>query len=546
MLLAAVFAIASLQAVHHAAAEPIIYDDNLILEIYATGFCCRPTGMEFVGDGDMLVLQKNGHVMLVSDGQLQSDPVLAVETVPVREMGLLGIAAAGEYVYLYYTALHGLGEPASNRIERYVWDGHSLTNPVIIMELPANSYHNGGAMITGPDGQVYAVIGDTGRYGPLQNKKLQDLYPPGITDYMDTSAILRVDPPGPYLAMGIRNSFGLAFDPVTGIMWATENGDDNHDEINMVRDGFNSGWQAVMGPASEDDIRRMPGYEGYEYGDPIFTWYNTVAPTGITFADFAQTDAYDDSVFVGDCNYGRLYMFQLNPGRDGFVFSTQGLRDKMADEGDSMQEIIAAEGLGCITNIRTGPDGYVYLASYSHDAIYRIVPAAGTAEGAVSQPEAIPVTDEPVSDAAGPAEDAVLQPEAVPAEGAGGCLIATAAYGTELAPQVQRLREIRDTKILPTESGTAFMSAFNTIYYSFSPAIADLERQNPAVRHMIGVMITPMIYSLSLMDLAAEYEESHVILLGIGVILLNVAIYVAAPMAIAHGVRRRMARLTKR
>ena len=128
----------------------------------------------------------------------------------------------------------------------------------------------------------------------------------------------------------------------------------------------------------------------------------------------------------------------------------------------------------------------------------------------------------------------------------GGCLIATAVYGTELAPQVQKLREIRDTKILPTESGAAFMSAFNTIYYSFSPAIADLERQNPAVRYMIGGMITPMIYLLSLMDLGTEYEESHVILLGIGVILLNVVVYVVAPIAVVYSTRRYVTRLAKR
>lgn len=523
MLLATIFVMVSLQAVYHAAAEPVMHDENLILETYAAGFCCRPTGMEFVGNNDMLVLQKNGNVMLIRDGQLQSDPILVIDTNPDREMGLLGIAAAGEYVYLYYTVPYDSGEPASNRIERYIWDGHSLTDPIIMMELPANVYHNGGAMITGPDGQVYAVIGDTGRYGPLQNKKLQNIYPPGTTDYMDTSVILRVDPPGPYLAVGIRNSFGLAFDPVTGIMWATENGDDNYDEINIVHDGFNSGWQAVMGPASEEDLGRMSGYEGYEYYDPIFTWYNPIAPTGIAFADFVQTDAYDDSVFVGDCNYGRLYMFQLNPERDEFVFSTHSLRDKMADETDPTQEIVAAEGLGCITNIRTGPDGYLYLASYSHDTIYRIVPATDTVEDTISQPE-----------------------EVTRAQDAGGCLIATAAYGTELAPQVQRLREIRDTKILSTESGSAFMSVFNTIYYSFSPAIADLERQNPAVRHTVQVMITPMIHSLSLMDMAVEHEESHVILLGTGTILLNVMMYVAAPTAAVYGTRLYMISLMKR
>lgn len=522
--LAVMILIISLQTVYHVSAEPVIHDENLALETVATNLCCRPTGIEFVDNDTMLVIQKSGHVMMIRDGVLQSDPILVVETTPEREMGLLGIAAANDHIYLYYTVPQDSENAATNRIERYTWDGNSLTDPIIMMELPANLYHNGGAMITGPDRQVYAVIGDTGRYGPLQNKKLQDIYPPGTTDYMDTSVILRVDPPGPYLAVGIRNSFGLAFDHVTGIMWATENGDDDNDEINMIQDGFNSGWQAAMGPATDADMGRMTGYEGYEYKDPIFTWYNTVAPTGITFAKFAQTDAYDNAVFVGDCNFGRLYMFELNPERDGFVFDTHALRDGVADEGDPIQEIIVAEGLGCLTGIRTGPDGYVYLASYSDDAVYRIVPT-DTADTAPAD-----TTDDAPSQTANP----------------GGCLIATAVYGTELAPQVQWLREIRDTKIMSTESGTSFMSAFNTIYYSFSPAVADLERQNYVIRYMIGGMITPMIYSLSLMDIITEQEESHVIFVGIMVILLNVMIYVAAPIAAVYAARRHISGLAER
>ena len=496
--------------------EPVLYDDGLVLERYASGLCCRPTGMVFVGDGDMLVSQKNGNVLLVRAGQLQFEPVLVVETSPVREMGLLGIAATGEFVYLYYTVPDDSGNPISNRIERYVWDDRSLIDPVTIMELPANTYHNGGAMVAGPDGQIYAVIGDTGKYGPLQNKRLQDIYPPGTLDYMDTSVILRVDPPGPYLAVGIRNSFGLAFDPVTGMMWATENGDDDSDEINLIPDGFNSGWQAVMGMATEEKLARLVGYGEYEYGDPKFTWHNTVAPTGIAFGNFVQTNAYDDSVFVGDCNYGRLYMFELNPERDGFEFSSPGLWDTVADGDDSLDDIIVGEGFGCITNIRTGPDGYVYVASYSHDAVYRILPSAS-----------------PAPQPGGPAPQQ---------DGSGGCLIATAAYGTELAPQVQKLREIRDTKILPTEAGAAFMSAFNTIYYSFSPTVADIVRENPAVRSMIKIAITPMMYSLLLMDFAGGNEEYATILLGSVVILLNVALYAVVPVAVIHGIRKRRSR----
>ena len=109
---------------------------------------------------------------------------------------------------------------------------------------------------------------DTGKYGPLQNKNPGDIYPPGTLDYLDTSVILRVDPPGPYKAIGIRNSFGLAIDPVTGNLWATENGDDDFDEINLIPEKFNSGWRKIMGPATESEISSLPGYEDYVYKDP--------------------------------------------------------------------------------------------------------------------------------------------------------------------------------------------------------------------------------------------------------------------------------------
>ena len=524
IVLAAAAALLAAQAAHQpAAAEPVLYDEGLALEVYASGFCCRLTGMEFVGDGDLLVLQKSGQVRLVRDGQLLEDPVLVVETTPVREMGLLGIAKSGEAVYIYYTVPDADGNPLSNRIERYSWNGQSLEDPAVLMELPANTYHNGGAMTTGPDGQVYAVIGDTGRYGPLQNKGPGIIHPPGTTDYLDTSVILRVDPPGPYYAVGVRNSFGIAFDPVTGTMWDTENGDDDSDEINMVPDGFNSGWEAVMGPATEEGLSRMAGYEGYEYRDPEFTWHRPVAPTGIGFADFG-TDEYGGSVFVGDCNHGRLYMFKMNQERDGFVFESPGLQDKVADEGDPLEEIIVAEGLGCVTNIRTGPDGYLYITSYSHDTVYRILPASA---GPAQQP----------------GEHAPEEPDTQQPEG-GGCLIATAAYGTELAPQVQMLREIRDGKLLQTESGAAFMSAFNEVYYSFSPAVADLERESPALRAAVRGIMVPMLYTLPLMGLA-DGSELQTTLLGTAVIILNMAVYAGTPVAVAIGAQR-VARLRGR
>jgi len=118
----------------------------------------------------------------------------------------------------------------------------------------------------------------------------------------------------------------------------------------------------------------------------------------------------------------------------------------------------------------------------------------------------------------------------------GGCLIATATYGSELAPQVQMLREIRDNQLMNTESGSAFMTTFNEAYYSFSPIIADYERENPYFKETVKLAITPMISSLSLMENANS--ESEVLGIGISVIALNLGMYLGIPAIVIIGVRK--------
>ena len=119
----------------------------------------------------------------------------------------------------------------------------------------------------------------------------------------------------------------------------------------------------------------------------------------------------------------------------------------------------------------------------------------------------------------------------------GGCLIATATYGSELAPQVQQLRELRDNQLLNTESGTAFMGMFNDIYYSFSPIIADYERENPYFKEAVKLAITPMISTLSLMENAES--ESEVLGIGISVIALNLGMYLGVPAIVIVGIRKK-------
>ena len=120
----------------------------------------------------------------------------------------------------------------------------------------------------------------------------------------------------------------------------------------------------------------------------------------------------------------------------------------------------------------------------------------------------------------------------------GGCLIATATYGSELAPQVQQLRELRDNKLLQTESGTSFMNSFNDFYYSFSPIIADYERENPIFKEAVKIAITPMISSLSILNYVDMDSEVEVLGYGISLILLNVGMYIGIPAIIIIRIRK--------
>jgi len=123
-------------------------------------------------------------------------------------------------------------------------------------------------------------------------------------------------------------------------------------------------------------------------------------------------------------------------------------------------------------------------------------------------------------------------------EEGGGCLIATAAYGSEMSPQVQLLREIRDNQLMNTEAGTSFMSGFNEMYYSFSPTIADMERENPMFKEVVKLGLTPMLSSLAIMENADS--ESEVLGLGLSVIALNLGMYIAAPAMMFYGISKKV------
>jgi aldose sugar dehydrogenase len=370
-------------------AQPSIRDANLDVQAFVGGLS-SPTSMIFLDDNKILVLEKEGNVRLVTNGVLQDQPVLQVPARTESERGLLGVASSTDInspdninIYLYYTE----GDPIRNRVYKYQWNGETLVNPTLVLDLPAEPgyIHAGGKIVIGPDGYLYAVIGDLNHYGKLQN--FPDWPPPD-----DTSSIFRINPEdgsaapdnpfashevdvlSKYYAYGIRNSFGLDFDPITGNLWDTENGPSSFDEVNLVRPGFNSGWYMVMGPISlsretEHDLVNFPGSH---YADPLFSWKDTVGPTDIEFFSSSSLGAkYSNNIFVGDIKWGNLYFFEVNENRDGISLNTtqqlSGLSDLVVNNNEELSSITFGSGFGGITDIETGPDGFLYVLSYDKE-----------------------------------------------------------------------------------------------------------------------------------------------------------------------------------
>jgi hypothetical protein len=191
-----------------------------------------------------------------------------------------------------------------------------------------------------------------------------------------------------YYAYGIRNSFGLAVDPISGFLWDTENGPNAYDEMNIVQPGFNSGWQKVMGPASRSNITQagieeeLVIYDGSKYRDPIFSWKDSI---GLADLEFLNSTAlgfeYAFNLFVGDSdNNGNLYYFELNNTRTGIKIENNLLADSVADDDQELSQIVFGTGfVGGITDIETGPDGFLYVLTLN-GSIYRILPASESNE----------------------------------------------------------------------------------------------------------------------------------------------------------------------
>jgi plastocyanin len=271
-----------------------------------------------------------------------------------------------------------------------------LINPLPLLQLPANPGitkrpdHNGGKLAIGPDGNVYVVIGEVGGHVSQAENNINGGPPDG------TGGILRVTPNGQsvpnspfgdeqplsfYFAYGVRNSFGIAFDPVTGNLWDTENGPNYGDEINLVNPGFNSGWAILQGFAKTSHLGHtnpsdVVKLKGSKYSDPKFEWSDPVGPTALVFLNSDKLGPqYQNDLFVGDINNGNLYHFKLSEDRDQLIYPNG---QPVEDEPTTSSQIPLLRfgiGFGGITDLQTGPDGFLYVLS-NNGAIFRIVPAS--------------------------------------------------------------------------------------------------------------------------------------------------------------------------
>jgi glucose/arabinose dehydrogenase len=351
-----------------------------------------------------------------------------------------------------------------NRVDRFIWDGTTLNYDHNLIKLhafqndggpvppgqgdfgqPARGNHNGGVLRFGPDRKLYVIIGDNGRRGQLQNL-VEGPTPPTTDDQFGgpepddnhlTGVILRLDDDGstpsdnPFFgagaaiggqaganiqkvfAYGVRNSFGLAFDPISGALWDQENGDDSFDEINRIEPGSNNGWVQIMGPVARiaefkaiettmfgsslqqlrwppsnladtpaDALARLFALRGSHYNDPQFSWKYAVAPGGIGFVHGRGLGRqYDGTLFVGAAtptlDGGYLFRFRLTGNRQKIAVDSPALQDRVADNTAKFditesESILVGRDFGIGTDIQASPSGTLFVVSLSKGAVYEI------------------------------------------------------------------------------------------------------------------------------------------------------------------------------
>ncbi|HXL81074.1 MAG TPA: SBBP repeat-containing protein [Pyrinomonadaceae bacterium] len=441
---------------------PSMLDPNLSVSTVISGLS-QPTSIALFGNGFFVLEKDTGKVKFVTNGAIQGIALdLAVNS--ASERGLLGIAlhpnfSFNHFVYLYWTeSSTGVDSTnladvplLGNRVDRYIWNGSTLVFDRNLIKLRAyqadanqslRGNHNGGILRFGPDGKLYILMGDNGRRGFLQNNQLgpvpDDQYGgPEPDDAHLTGFVLRLNDDGstptdnPFYnaattltgqaaanikklyAYGVRNGFGLAFDPLSGNLWDQENGDDAFDEMNRITAGSNNGWVETMGPLSRvaefksiettygagnlQQLRWPPSLiadtpvgalaqlymlPGAHYNDPEFSWKYALAPAAMGFVQGRGLGPqFEGDMFVGAGRTflagGYLFRFKLTPDRLHFSFSDSRLLDLVADNTDKFditesESLLIGKDFGIATAIETGPNGDVFVVSNTNGAVYEI------------------------------------------------------------------------------------------------------------------------------------------------------------------------------
>jgi aldose sugar dehydrogenase len=505
LLIVLVLTVGAATAPVRAQGGPTLVDPNLGVRTAVTGLV-TPSTLAFLGPSDFLVTEKNtGRVKRVANGAVTT--VLDLSVNSASERGLLGIALhpgfpANPGVYLFWScrstadfdgdpftpeeqtcsnapsAMFGQPDSAEllrvpllgNRVDRFEWTGSQLEFDHNLLMLrsfqndggpepagqndsaqPARANHDGGVLAFGPDGKLYAAVGDLGRRGQMQNLG-QGPTPPTADDQFGgptpdnahlSGVILRVNDDGstpsdnPFFAAGavmggeaganiqrlyaygLRNTFGIAFDPVSGNLWDQQNTDDAFDELNLVQRGMNGGWIQIMGPVAriaqfkqieqtlppsggipgaqlqqirwppsnladtpQEALSRLFMLPGSAYSDPEFSWKFAVPPAGIGFlTGRALGPQYQNDLFVGAATPatlgGHLFRFNLTGNRRNIGVDDPRLEDRVADnlaknDITESESLLFGSDFGVGTDVETGPNGNLFVVSLSHGAVYEI------------------------------------------------------------------------------------------------------------------------------------------------------------------------------
>ena len=446
---------------------PTVVDPNLAVRTVATGLS-QPTGLAFLGANDMLVNEKaTGRVVRIRNG-VNEGAVLDLPVNSNSERGLLGIALhrnfmVNGFVYLFWSESNTGADSTSstavdllaNRVDRFVWNGSTLTFDRTLIRFRAfqqdagqnpRGNHDGGVVRFGPDGKVYVIVGDTGRRGQMQNLEFGP-FGPGIPDDQFggpapdnahfTGVIVRLNDDGstptdnPFFdagaaiggevganiqkiyAYGIRNSYGLNFDPLSGDLWENENGDDSFSELNRVEPGMNSGWVQLMGPSSRvaqfKEIETSPQFFGLQqirwpptniadtpaealarlfvlpgsrFSDPEFAWKFEVAPAGLGFVSGrALGPQYNGDLFMGGARdflfSGHIFRMEITGNRKQVGVDDPRIEDRVADnlgkfEATESESLVWGQNFGLTTDILQGPNGNLFVLSNTHGALYEV------------------------------------------------------------------------------------------------------------------------------------------------------------------------------